>query len=99
MFGIGWPELLVIGIVAVLVIGPKDLPPLMRQLGRWSAKAQAMFGEFRRHWEDLPNQTGVADMEKEADEIQRRTYEQFNVKLPPKDEATPPDTRKPGDGA
>lgn len=80
MFGIGWPELLVIGIVAVVVIGPKDLPPLMRQIGRWSRKAHAMFAEFRQHWEDIPNQVDLASMEKEADRLQKEGYQRFDVK-------------------
>ncbi len=77
MFGINWPELLVIGVVAVLVIGPKDLPPLMRQIGRWARKARLMYDDMRQHWDDLPNQIDLAEMEKQADKLQKKTNAPF----------------------
>ena len=49
MFGdIGWAELLVIGIVALIVIGPEDLPQMFRQVGRFTAKMRAMSRDFSR---------------------------------------------------
>lgn len=92
MFGIGWPELLLIGIVALVAIGPKDLPPLMRQLGKWVRTARQMFHEFQTHIDDLPNQAGLHDMQKQADDLQRKTFEQFGVgdKAPPPPLETPP---------
>lgn len=94
MFGIGWPELLLIGIVALVAIGPKDLPPLMNQLGKWTRRARAMMGEFQKHWDDLPNQVGLDEMQKQADELQRKSFEAFKV-----DPATglPPYGHKPED--
>ncbi|MBI3420036.1 MAG: twin-arginine translocase subunit TatB [Proteobacteria bacterium] len=77
MFGISWPEILLIGIVAVIVIGPKDLPPLMRQAGRLARKGRAMWDELRQHWEDLPNQVGLEDMRREADRLQKKSYAPF----------------------
>lgn len=58
MFDIGWPELAVIAILAVIVIGPKDLPIVLRALGRWAGKARAMAREFRN---------GIEEMAKEAE--------------------------------
>ncbi len=86
MLGIGWPELFLVGIVALIAIGPKDLPPLMKQLGKWTRKARQMYGEFQKHWEDLPNQVGLEDMQKEADALRRKTYAQFDVDEPVPDE-------------
>lgn len=49
MFGIDSPELLVIVIVALVVIGPKELPGLLRTWGRWMAQMRGMAAEFRGH--------------------------------------------------
>ena len=51
MFGIDWPELMVIGLVALIVIGPEDLPEMFRQLGRFTAKLRQMSREFSRAME------------------------------------------------
>lgn len=98
MFGIGWPELLLIGIVALVAIGPKDLPPLMRQIGKWVRTARQMFNEFQSHIDDLPNQAGLPDMQKQADDLQRKTFEQFGVgdKAAPLKPDDPPDINNSG---
>jgi sec-independent protein translocase protein TatB len=58
-------EILVIGIVALVVIGPKDLPEMFRQLGRMTAKLRAMSREFTRAMEQAANETGVKDVAKD----------------------------------
>jgi sec-independent protein translocase protein TatB len=62
---LGMSELLVIGIVALIVIGPKDLPEMFRQLGRFTAKMRAMAREFSRAMEQAANEAGVADVAKD----------------------------------
>jgi len=59
MFDIGWSELLLIGIVALIVVGPKDLPVMFRTLGRLTAKAKAMGREFSRAMEDAARDSGL----------------------------------------
>lgn len=61
MFGMGWTELLVIGIVALIVVGPKDLPVLFRTLGQYAGKARGMAREFSRAMEDAADQSGVKE--------------------------------------
>ncbi|TDX33685.1 Sec-independent protein translocase protein TatB [Rhodovulum visakhapatnamense] len=61
MFDIGWTELLLIGIVALIVVGPKDLPAMFRTLGRFTAKARNMAREFQRAMDDAADQAGVKD--------------------------------------
>lgn len=59
MLDIGWSELLVIGVVALIVIGPKDLPHLFHSLGRFTAKARSMAREFSSAMEDAAKGSGL----------------------------------------
>ncbi|WP_193141742.1 MULTISPECIES: Sec-independent protein translocase protein TatB [unclassified Meridianimarinicoccus] len=63
MFDIGWTELLVVGIVALIVVGPKDLPILFRRMGEFTGKAKAMAREFSRAMDDAADQAGVKDIQ------------------------------------
>lgn len=66
MFGdIGWAELLLIGIVALVVIGPEDLPGMFRQLGRFTAKLRQMSREFSRAMDQAAKESGVKDVAKD----------------------------------
>ncbi len=63
MFGdIGWAELLVIGVVALIVIGPEDLPEMFRQLGRFTAKIRGMAREFQRAMDQAAKESGVDEV-------------------------------------
>ncbi|MEM1351235.1 MAG: Sec-independent protein translocase protein TatB [Pseudomonadota bacterium] len=64
MLDLGWTEMLVIGIVALIVIGPKDLPMMFRTLGKYIGKAKGMAREFSRAMNDAANESGVNDVAK-----------------------------------
>ena len=64
--GIGGFEILVIGIVALLVVGPKDLPLLMRKIGKVMARARAMANEFRSSFDEIARQSELDELRKEV---------------------------------
>lgn len=70
MFDIGWSELLLIGIVALIVVGPRDLPAMFRTLGRFTAKARSMGREFQRAMDDAARESGAKDV---ADDLKAMT--------------------------
>lgn len=61
MFGMGWTEILVIGVVALVVVGPKELPGLFRNVGQFVGKARGMAREFSRAMEDAADQSGMRE--------------------------------------
>lgn len=61
MFDMGWTELLLIGIVSLIVVGPKDLPVLFRKVGQFVGKAKAMAREFSRAMEDAADDAGIKE--------------------------------------
>ena len=61
MFDLGWTELLVIGIVALIVIGPKDLPGMFHALGKFTSKLRRMAREFQSAMEDAAKDSGMKD--------------------------------------
>jgi sec-independent protein translocase protein TatB len=65
MFDLGWSELLLVAVVALVVIGPKDLPIAMRQVGKWVGKARAMTRHVRAGFDEMVRQTELEEMEKE----------------------------------
>ena len=67
MFGIDSPELLVIAIVALVVIGPKELPGLLRSWGRWMAQMRGMASEFRGHVDEMVRQSELDDVKKQLE--------------------------------
>lgn len=72
MFDIAGTELLLLILLAVIFVGPKDLPRLMRALGAFVRKARTVARDFQRSVEDLANETDLADIKKEALDIKKQ---------------------------
>ena len=64
MFGMGWSEIVLISIVALIVVGPKDLPVLFRKVGQFAGKAKGMAREFSRAMNEAADDAGVSDISK-----------------------------------
>lgn len=73
MFDVGWTELLLIGVVALIVVGPKDLPHLFHALGRFTAKARSMAREFSAAMDDAAKSTGIDEATKSLRDLKSVT--------------------------
>ena len=69
MFDISWTEFLLIGVVALVVIGPKELPGVLRTLGQWTRKVRGMANEFQNQFQEAMREAEMADLKKEVDNL------------------------------
>jgi len=69
MFEIGWTEMLVIAVVMIVVVGPKDLPKMLRTFGRTTAKLRSMAGDFQRQFNDALKEAELDDVKKSVDSL------------------------------
>ena len=69
MFDIGWSELVVIAVVALIAIGPKELPGVLRMVGQWMGKARKMAAEFQGPFQEAMREAEMADIKKSFDEV------------------------------
>ncbi|HSB59175.1 MAG TPA: Sec-independent protein translocase protein TatB [Methyloceanibacter sp.] len=73
MFDIGWSELLVIAVVAIVVVGPKDLPRLMRTFGHYAGKLRRAAADFQRQFEDAIRETEMEEVKKAIESVRDQT--------------------------
>jgi sec-independent protein translocase protein TatB len=80
MFDIGWGELVLIGVVALIVIGPKELPGTLRTLGQWMGKLRRMASEFQGQFQEAMREAELADLKKQVDDMtsQAQSYANFD---------------------
>jgi sec-independent protein translocase protein TatB len=69
MFDIGWSELLLIAVVALVAIGPKELPGVLRMVGQWMGKARKMAAEFQGQFNEAMREAEMADLKKTFDDV------------------------------
>jgi sec-independent protein translocase protein TatB len=69
MFDLSWTELLVIAVVAIIVVGPKDLPRALRAVGRWTGKAKRMARDFRRQFDEALREAELDTIKKEVESV------------------------------
>jgi sec-independent protein translocase protein TatB len=80
MFDFGYGELLIIAIAALIFIGPKELPGVLRALGQWTSKIRRMAGEFQNQFQEAMREAEPADLKKEVDDMaaQASHYSNFD---------------------
>lgn len=83
-FGVGYSELLVLAIVAIIVIGPKDLPQVLRTFGRMMNKARGMAREFQGHVDAAMRESGVSDLKKDLQSLRGVVEKQVSDVAPTK---------------
>ncbi|MCJ8520513.1 sec-independent protein translocase protein TatB [Pseudorhizobium tarimense] len=71
MLDIGWTELLVIGIILIVVVGPKDLPPMLRAFGKMTANLRKIAGEFRSQFDEALRESEMDDVRKTIADVQK----------------------------
>src|ERR1700756_1758247 len=69
MFDIGWSEFVLIAVVALIAIGPKELPGVLRTVGQWMGKARKMAAEFQSQFQEALREAEMADLKKSFDEV------------------------------
>lgn len=89
MFDVAPTELLLVAIVALVVIGPKDLPRVLRVLGQWVGKARRVAGQFRSGFDEMIRESELAEMEKKWAEENARIMAEHPAVPPP--EPPPPE--------
>lgn len=87
MLDIGWTELLVIGVIALLVVGPKDLPRVLRYIGYWMGKARSMAREFQKAIDQYAKEADLEDVKK-AVQTPYRAKSAIKNAIDPKGEIT-----------
>jgi sec-independent protein translocase protein TatB len=83
MFDISWGKLVIIGVVALLVIGPKELPAVLRQLGQAMAKIRRMAAEFQGQFQEAMREAEMADLKKQFDDTTssiKSTFDTTDIK-------------------
>jgi sec-independent protein translocase protein TatB len=97
MFDIGWSELLVIGVVAIIVVGPKDLPKLMRGIGFYAGKLRRAATDFQRQFEEAMRESEMEEVRKsiESVKVEGRPFDQPVMLPKPQSEAKPEAAARP----
>ena len=79
MFDISWGKLVIIGVVALIVIGPKELPAVLRTIGQWMGKIRRMASEFQGQFQEAMREAEMADLKKQFDETASAVTSTFDT--------------------
>src|SRR5436305_2834531 len=79
MFDISWGKLVIIGVVALIFIGPKELPAVLRTLGQWMTKIRRMASEFQGEFQEAMREAEMADLKKQFDDTTAAVKSTFDT--------------------
>ena len=79
MLELDWGKLVIIGIVALIAIGPKELPTVLRTLGQWMGKVKRMANEFQGQFQEALREAELADIKKQADDLHSTVTDFANI--------------------
>lgn len=89
MFDIGWSEMAIIMLLALIIIGPKDLPRVARTIGQWVRKGRSLAREFQNSLEDIARETELEDVKKEIEKVGKTDFKKsIENTIDPKGELT-----------
>ena len=88
MFDVAPTEFMLVAVIALLVIGPKELPRVLRMIGQWVGKARGVARQFRSGFDEMMRESELAEMEKKWAEENAKIMAEF-----PKDEVAQPDAQ------
>lgn len=71
MFDLSWSHILIFLVVALVVVGPKDMPRLLRMVGQWLGKARNMANEFRKSFDEMARQSELDELRQEIENLRR----------------------------
>ena len=101
MFDIGWSELLVIAVIAIVVVGPKDLPRMLRTFGNYAGKAKRVANDFKRQFNEALREAELEDVRKSVEDLGKMPSLSDLTKPaePARPADKPPDVKPVGNGA
>jgi sec-independent protein translocase protein TatB len=83
MFDVGWSELMVIGVVAIVVVGPKDLPKMLRTFGNYAGKARRVANDFRRQFDEALREAELDDVRQSVEDLRKTMAVDLNATKTP----------------
>jgi sec-independent protein translocase protein TatB len=94
-FDLSWTHILILLAVTLVVVGPKDLPKMMRMIGRWTGKARAMANQLRRSFDEMARQSELDELRAEIEALRRErpladVGNALHQSILPEDYPTPP---------
>lgn len=95
MLDFSWSHILIVLIVALVVVGPKDLPRLMHMLGRWMGKARSMADQLRSSFDDMARQGELEELRKEINALREARIADNTILAPHVEEPVAHENEKP----